>query len=155
MLGEGVGEDQGRDPLRPSGVHRDRNDAAEREAADVGPLEPELRHGGETGRCIIVAGHALDGRSAVAVARVIERYRAALGAEKFELRTPHRLVRADAVKEDDRRRGPDAHVVAAKGNSRCGRYAAHARTLTTCATSRNKFSMTRHAAVATKRACPE
>src|SRR5437763_1708647 len=72
MIGEGVGENQRRDSLGPSGIHRDRNHAAEREAADVRAADAELGHRRQDGHRIIIARCALGRAVAVAVAGVSE-----------------------------------------------------------------------------------
>ena len=79
----------------------DCNDAPERKAADMRLLDSELRHrrqycGGE-----IVAGRAFGCAIAVAVPRIVEGDRTPFLSESLKLRPPYRLVRSNAVKEDD------------------------------------------------------
>ena len=85
-------------------VHRDGDHPAQRQAADMRSVDLQRVHRGEDrGGEIVVVGLAV-GRVAVAIAGIVEGDGVARRAEMLELRPPHRLVRADAVEEDDRDR---------------------------------------------------
>ena len=106
MRGEAVGEDQRRAGVGRGVVDRDRDDSAERKPADVGLGDAQRRHRRHDRRGIIVAGGAFTRRIAVAITGIVESDRAPFFAKAGELRMPHRLVRADAVQEDDRGLSP-------------------------------------------------
>src|SRR5260221_10950868 len=80
---------------------------------------------GQDRRGIIVAGGASWRGVAVAVARIIERDRAARAAEMIELRVPHGFVRADALEEHDRRRRASAAFHIAQRLAVADREAGH------------------------------
>ena len=117
--------------MRRGMVHRDGDDSAQRQAADVGALDLQRVHRGEDGGGeIVVVGLAVR-RIAFAIARIIEGDGVARAAEMIELRPPHRFVRADAVEEDDRRRRDlilgqlDAAKLLDADRALCCRYPSH------------------------------
>jgi hypothetical protein len=82
-------------------VHGDRDDTAERQAADVGAVDPERLHRRQERRGVIVARRLLGRGVAVAVAGIVERDRAARLAKMVELWPPDGLVGTDSVEEDE------------------------------------------------------
>ena len=89
--------------MRSGMVHRDGDNPAERQAAEVGLADLQSVHCSEDRGGKIVVVRLAVRWIAFAVARVIEGDGVARAAEMIELRPPHRFVRADAVEEDDRR----------------------------------------------------
>ncbi len=134
--------------LGHSVVHRDRDDSAERQSADVGAVDPELGHGGEDHRRIIVARGAFGRAVAVPIAGIIERDGAAFFAEMLELWPPHGFVRADSVEEDDRRvPGPKlsgAGFVIADRNAGGGFHPGHVLLIPSCWLRSEKLFTRRH-----------
>src|SRR5207247_5149329 len=69
--------------------------------------------------------HAFERGVAVAVPGIVQGDRSALFAEIVELGTPHALVRADSVKEDDGRAAALVHLLIADRDSGRGPYSGH------------------------------
>jgi len=104
--GKTVGDRERCDPVWRAVGQGNGHDTTEREAAKVGAINPKGIERGEhrLGEAVVRGGVTCGRRVAFAVARMIERDRAPLRAEMGKLARPGRLVGADAVQKDDRRR---------------------------------------------------
>ncbi len=87
MDGERIGEDQRGAALGRGVMHRDRDHAAQRQAADMRAIDAELAHRGQDRGGIIVARGVLARGVAVAVAGIVEGDGAALVPEMDQLRS--------------------------------------------------------------------
>ncbi len=95
----------------------------------MGAADAKLVHGGQDRRGIIVAGRAVGGGVAVAVARIVERDRATSTAEMVELWPPHGFVGTDPVEEDEGGRITTARLLVADGVAVTRRNPGHKHTL--------------------------